>query len=71
MVDRDQYIEICTPLAANFDLFYFIFMNYMNKSNRITHEHISILDLVKIKYNLILGSSTHLRKITYIDDIIY
>ena len=71
MVDRDQYIEICTPVAANFDLYYFIFMNYMNKQNRIIHEHISILDLLKIKYNLILGSSTHLRKITYVNDIIY
>jgi 2-C-methyl-D-erythritol 4-phosphate cytidylyltransferase len=71
MVDRDQYIEICTPLAANFKLFDFIFSNYIHKPVRITYEHISILDLLKIKYNLIMGSHKHLRKITYIDDVDY
>ena len=71
MVDRDDYIEICTPIAANFNLFYFIFINYINKSNRIVYEHIPILDILKIKYNLIMGSYTYLRKITHFDDIIY
>jgi len=69
MLDRDEYIEICTPLASNFDMFHFIFMNYINKQNRITYEHISILDMLKIKYNLIIGNHTYLKKITVYNDI--
>ena len=70
MLDRDKYIEICTPIVANFHLYYFIFMNYIAEPYRIVYEHIPILDLLKIKYNLIQGNHKYLKKITYIDDII-
>lgn len=69
MMDRDKYIEICTPLAANFDLYYYIFMIYISKPNRVAYEHYDIMNAMNIKYNLILGSNNHLRKITTIDDI--
>jgi 2-C-methyl-D-erythritol 4-phosphate cytidylyltransferase len=68
-VDRNGYLEICTPIAANFELYYFIFSNYIKLSNRITHEHISILDLMKIQYCLIPGLPRQLRKITYFNDV--
>lgn len=70
MVDRDKYIEMCTPLCANFYIFYFIFMNYIHKSNRIVYEHLPILNILKIKYTLIPGNYLYLKKITYYDDII-
>ena len=69
MLDRDKYIEMCTPISSHFDLFYFIFINYMSKRNRIVYEHIPILNILGIKYNLIIGKNSHLKKITYIDDV--
>ena len=69
MLDRDQYKEICTPLVSNFDLFYFIFLNFMKLPNRIVYEHISILDLLKINYKLIHGNYNYLRKITFKEDL--
>ena len=68
-VDRNQYIEICTPLLSHFNLFYFIFKNYISKKNRIVHELLPILNLLKIKYNLINGSYKYLKKITFMDDL--
>lgn len=69
MVDRDKYIEICTPIVSDFKLFYSIFNNYIIDKNRITYEHISILDIMKINYKLVEGNYSYLRKITVIDDI--
>jgi len=69
IVDRDRYTEICTPVVANFNLYQFIFDNYIADKNRITYEHISILNLLKIKYSLVQGNYMSLRKITFMDDV--
>ena len=69
VVDRDKYIELCTPLCINYHIFDFIFKNYMDKENRITNEFIPILKLLDIKYNFIEGHYKYLRKITTIDDV--
>ena len=71
MVNRDDYIEICTPLVSDFDLYYSIFMKYINNPCRIAYEHISVMDKYKYKYKLVEGNNSYLRKITYYDDIIY
>ena len=68
-VDRDDFIEICTPICGNFGLFSFLFSNYIKKERRICWEVIPLLDLLKIKYELIKGSSKSLQKITTKDDL--
>lgn len=68
-IDRSKYLEICTPISAHFNLYYFIFKNYISKKNRIVHEPMPIFNLLKIKYNLIKGSYKYLRKITFTDDL--
>ena len=65
-LDRDQYMELCTPLIADYNLFKFIFNAYIDKSH---YEVLSIVDSFNIPYNLIEGSHKHLRKITTIDDV--
>lgn len=69
MVDRGKYVEICTPFICNYGLFCFIFDNYIDGKNRIVHEVMPILNIMGIKYNLILGNSKELRKITYDYDV--
>ena len=68
-VDRKNFIEICTPVCANFGLFKFLFSNYIKKERRICWEIIPLLDLLKIKYQLLKGSSKSLQKITTKDDL--
>jgi len=68
-VDRNDFIEICTPVCANFGLFNFLFSNYIKKEKRISWEIMPLLDLLKIKYELLKGSSQSLRKITTKDDL--
>ena len=65
-LDRDQYIELCTPIIADYNLFKFIFNTYIGKNH---YEVLSIIDSFKIPYNLIEGSNRHLRKVTTIDDV--
>ena len=69
IVDRNKYIELCTPLCINYKLFNFIFTNYIQKNKSITYEFIPILQLLNIKINLIEGHYKVLRKITTRDDI--
>jgi 2-C-methyl-D-erythritol 4-phosphate cytidylyltransferase len=68
-LDRDQYMELCTPLIVDYNLFNFIFKTYIDKPNREHYEALSVIDSFKIPYNLIEGSYKHLRKITTLDDI--
>ena len=68
-VNRDDFIEICTPVCVNFGLFSFLFSNYIKKERRICWEVIPLLDLLKINYELIKGSSKSLQKITTKDDL--
>ena len=68
-VDRDKYIETCTPIFINFRLCYFILKNYMNLSDRIAWEFTPICKILNIKYKFLKSSYKYLRKITTIDDI--
>ena len=69
-VDRDEFLEICTPVCIDFELFYFLFMNYIaDPVDRIVWEIIPLLDLMKIEYDLIEDHIKYLRKITTIDDV--
>ena len=69
VVDRDKYIELCTPLCINYKLFNFIFKNYIQKENMITYEFIPILKILNINYNFIEGHYKYLKKITTFEDI--
>lgn len=69
IVDRNDYLELCTPLCIDFTLSNFIYKLYMDKQNRIVWEFINILDLLNIEYKLIEGKSRKLRKITTQDDL--
>jgi 2-C-methyl-D-erythritol 4-phosphate cytidylyltransferase len=69
IVDRDKYIELCTPLCINYKLFNFIFTNYIQKENMITYEFIPILKILNIQCNFIEGHYKYLRKITTFEDI--
>lgn len=75
IVNRDDYIEICTPICINYNLFDFVFTNYMNSTNStnstniVSNEFIPILDILRIEYNMIEGKYNYLKKITMIDDL--
>jgi len=69
IMNRDDFIELCTPICINYPIFNLIYKNYISKENRIFNEFIPALDLLNIKYKLIEGKLKHLRKITTIDDI--
>jgi len=68
-VDRNEFIEICTPICVNYKLYEFLFYNYIKKERRICCEIIPLLDLLKIKYELIEGEYKYIRKITKITDL--
>ena len=71
-VDRDDFIEIVTPLAIKYDIFREIYNMYILKDvngNRIHYEFIPILKDKKYKFKLIEGNYRKLRKITTIEDI--
>jgi 2-C-methyl-D-erythritol 4-phosphate cytidylyltransferase len=65
-LDRDQYMELCTPIISNYNLYKFIVDTYIGKGS---HEVLSLVDSFKIPYNLIEGSHKDLRKITTISDV--
>ena len=62
-VNRDEYMELCTPLCIN----YMICKKLC--TNGVPYEFIDGLVSLKIDYKLIPSSYKHLRKITTIDDI--
>jgi len=68
-IDRDNYIELVTPLCVNFILGYYIFSNYIKTENRITYELLNIVKLLKMPYRMIEGHYNFLKKITTIEDI--
>lgn len=69
LVNRDNYIELCSPSIVDYKLFNFVFKHYIDEPNRITHEFLEIASVFGMRYNLIEGSYKHLRKITTIDDV--
>jgi 2-C-methyl-D-erythritol 4-phosphate cytidylyltransferase len=70
-VDRNNYIEMVSPIFINLKIAYYIFKNYMSEFNRISYEWIPILHLFNFhnKIKLIEGKPSELRKITYFEDI--
>lgn len=68
-VNRDDFIEICTPICVNYKLYEFLFFNYIKKERRIFWEIIPLLDIFKIKYELVEGQYKYIRKITKITDL--
>jgi 2-C-methyl-D-erythritol 4-phosphate cytidylyltransferase len=68
-INRDDYVQLCSPLSINYNLAYFIYKYYMNK-HRITSEFIYIIKLLGVEYEFIFDSETFLKKITYKNDIV-
>ena len=69
VVDRNKYIELCTPKIIDYHLFKFLFDKYIYPKNRITCEVLPLMNKFNIKHCLIEGSNRYLRKITTVDDI--
>ena len=67
--DRSEFIEICTPICANFELYEFLFSNNLKKEKRKCYEIIPLLDSLKIKYELIEAEYKYIRKITKLEDV--
>lgn len=67
--DNKQYLKLCTPICANYELFSILFENYIKDTNRIIYEPIPILDILQIKYILLKGNQEVLKKITFADDL--
>lgn len=65
VVDRNKYIEICTPISIDFDLL--LELNI----NEPFNEFIDLLNKKNIKYELIESTNYYLRKITYFDDVLF
>lgn len=63
-VDRDKYIEACTPLCINYKLLKYIHNNYSK-----IYEYYDIIKTIKLKIVLIEGHYKYLKKITTKDDI--
>ena len=70
VVDRNNYLQLCTPQMIDYHLFGFLFRKYVYPNNRLSCEILPILNKFNISYNLIEGNHTYLRKITNLDDIL-
>lgn len=72
-INRDNYIEICTPLCINYAVLKNLMKNYINKKNsaggRIYYEFIPILKDIGLQYTFLEGHHNYLRKITTIEDL--
>ena len=69
VVDRKQYIELCTPQIIDYHLFNFLFRKYIYPEDRISCEILPLLNRFNISNNLIEGNNRYLRKISTTDDI--
>ncbi len=65
-VNRDNYIEICTPLCINYNV-----LNKINKNKTKYYEFIPLIKELGLKYKLIEGHMSFLRKITTFKDLDY
>ena len=66
-VDRDSYIEICTPFCIDYSTMRFIDTN-KNTDCKI-YEYIPELQKLNIPYNLIESYHKYLKKITTLEDL--
>ena len=69
VVDRNNYLQLCTPQMIDYHLFSFLFRKYVYPNNRLSCEILPLLNKFNISYNLIEGNHTYLRKVTTLDDI--
>ena len=69
VVNRDNYVELCTPILSNFNLYKYIFFNFISKKNRYVYEPIDIFKYYGIEIKFFYGHYKFLRKITWFDDI--
>lgn len=71
-IDRNKYVEICTPLCINFELLYFLNKIYLNEDKgKISYEYIPLIKLLNLhhKVRYIESTPAQLKKVTYFDDI--
>jgi 2-C-methyl-D-erythritol 4-phosphate cytidylyltransferase len=64
---REDFIELCSPQITDFEIFKYIFTNYIEAKKDC--EILPVICELNHSYNLIKGSSKYLKKITNIDDI--
>jgi 2-C-methyl-D-erythritol 4-phosphate cytidylyltransferase len=73
-VDRDKYIEICTPLCIDYQLFNKIMNDseYNQNGKRLFQEFIPVMNILNLqsKYHLLEGHYYFLRKITTTNDLV-
>lgn len=69
LINRDDYIELVTPLCMESELCKFIFLSYIKNENRIVYEFINILKLINIEYKFIECNIKFFKKITTFDDL--
>lgn len=65
--NRDEFIELTTPQITNYQLFKYIFKNWIETGKEC--EILPILKLMNLNSNLIEGNLRDLRKITTLEDI--
>jgi 2-C-methyl-D-erythritol 4-phosphate cytidylyltransferase len=70
VVDRNKYLQLCTPQIVDYHLFNFLFRKYVYSKNRLSCELLPILNKFNIDFNLIEGQHKYLRKITTIEDTV-
>ncbi len=73
-VDRDKYIEICTPLCIDYQLFNKIMNDSEYKDQngkRLFQEFIPVMNILNLqyKYHFLEGNYSFLRKITTTNDL--
>lgn len=68
-LNRDAYIELCSPICINFKLGDIIYLNFMKQSNRYNNEFIDIIKMYNIPIQIFYGNHKYLRKITYQVDL--
>ena len=74
IIDREDFIELCSPLCINIDFFNYIWYNFIYiGAPPIAYEFLQIFDLFyghpDFKYKMIEGNSNILRKITTYGDL--
>ena len=69
-LDRDKYLELCSPICMNYNLCSYIFFRFITKKHRNVHEFIDILSIYRVTIDLLYGEYKYLKKITYLDDLL-
>lgn len=67
-VDRNKYIEACTPLSININIIRIVIENHI-EDLRKANELFTIVRMITDKYNFVYGEYCYLRKITSFNDL--